>query len=290
VVSPSATYLRLLSKKLYDEVSIKDYAPAGNEAATDWVSSFTDALAAARVVKVPAGQTYNVTDTITLTTAGHSIRGFGMGAATINATSNAKTVIKANNSLDRLVISGLNLTRSATPLTTAFGLDMGQVTGKSLIENVYCGGHWRGFNLGATDTSLLFRCIAEGNSDTGFYLSNPIGGPTQWALIKCLSQVNSGHGFAITGVNTGISTSTWVECESWANSGYAFCLLGSAANPIHSFRLNGFFVGQEGAGEFLLDTYGAGHQIANGYAELCGTAATGRRSPPPRRMTDRALS
>lgn len=272
---------RLLSDKLYEILSVKDFGAVGDGVADD-TAKIQNAINAAQPhtrVYIPPG-TYKVTAPVVLAGWGLTLFGAGMGATTLLVAHSTIDAISIGHGSNRMVVSDLTINSNYVRTGGAGVASRGTVS-NCRISNVQVLNSCEGFVLGATDFSLMENCFAQNNYRHGILLTNsPDSSGVQWTLEHALSEKNNGDGinvYAQPNVGLlGMTLGSFRDVNCFANKGYGCSVMGSAALPIYGFRAQGFFSGQNGKESLYMDSYGDQHSMSEFYIELDGTSPCGR--------------
>ncbi|RQX81806.1 hypothetical protein DF034_17475 [Burkholderia anthina] len=267
---------RSVQSKLADHVNVLDFG-ADATGASDSTTAINNALTAFTQVLLPPG-TFKVSGSLVLTKNGHSLIGSGVGVTTITNSSTSASTITANASLTNLLVTGFTLTRSATAVSGAEGIDFSNIMSLASIHDVITQNNWDGVKLGPTDFSTMYNVVSQKNLNYGVWqVNSAVSGQCQWYPSNVLVQENGNNGWLVqsSAGPTAIALGTYRDIYSFANSGRGMIFLGSAGVPINGVRIIGGFIGQDANSEVYLDTYGDQHMIEGTFFELAGTAATG---------------
>jgi hypothetical protein len=240
-------------------------------------SLIATALAQSKILRLPAG-TFPIGSTIALT-GGMKLMGAGRGATVLTSADSTLTAVTMVG--ESVAVSGLTITKSVTPTTTAcYGIDAGQTTDGAMIQDVRVERHGVGIRLGGAGLSRMQDVLVQWNLSHGVFFTNAVStiNSLQWYCTNVLSQGNSGDGYRVqsTAGKGNCSFGKLVSCYTFANSGRG-CIVSAPAlaDRINSFRMSDCFFGEDGNDELYLDTFGGSHQITNSFLELAGSRATG---------------
>lgn len=293
-LTPSGSVDRLLSEKMYEMMSVKDFGAKGDNA-TDDTAYIQAAINAASQfggeVLIPPG-VYKVTSPLLIWGSGITVSGAGMGCTVLNCPSPSVDVISIVNGSNRITVQNLTIDSNIVR-TGGAGIASRGTIGNSRIVNVQSINQFDGFALGATDFSIMQDCFANNNFRHGVLLTNsPDSAGVQWTLSHVLSQGNDGDGFIVYAQPTagllGITVGGFFDINCFANKGYGLSVRGHPSLPIYGVRVQGYFSGQNGKESLYMDSYGDQHSMAEFYLELDGTGGTGRGLATPATNNARA--
>lgn len=243
----------------------------------DDTPAFAKALANFREVRIPADD-FNIT-TLSPSLQGFQLIGPGKTAAKLICTTANQVGISLPNGVNNFKIRGFTIDRSVTATTTAYGIDCSTViVGQGEISDVQATRHYHGIGLGPTDHSIIEDVICEKNIGAGIRMTNTASnGAVQWNPKHVLVQKNGQQGILFQAVSgpTAVALGTFFWVDTYANSGAGIAIVGTPTTPVNGFRLLGGFIGEDGASEVFLDTYGVGHIINSCFIELPGSVPTG---------------
>lgn len=289
---------RTLANKLLEHISAKDFGAVG-DGVTDDSAAINAAIAAAQplgTVFIPAG-TYKIgAATIGLGGSGVNLVGAGIGSTILKASVAALPIITLTAGSNRLRVSDLTVDSSVVRTPGGYGIYSPGVVSNCTIENVQATNQYNGFQLGATDSSILRHCFAQRNYNSGIVIATvnaASGGGCQWTLQNIVSELNDAHGIDIEAAPyVGVAQMTlgcMMDVNLFGNTGYGCVVIGQAGCPVFGFRVNGMFSGQNGKESLYLNSYGNQHNINNFYVELDGSSATGRTFSTPATHTARGM-
>lgn len=262
----------------YDGVANVKWYGAKGDGVTNDLPALQAAAARHKCVYVPTG-TYPVNGTVNLSLDGSSWYGDGINASIITSSSTNTKMMTVGASLQGVQIRDLQLTRSVTAVAGGDGLDCSTVSlGQASLQRLLIQKQYNGLSLGPTDYSAVEKVIVQKCIQHGFNMTNTAtDGACQWSLNDCLSQMNGGHGYVFTAIAgpAQVTLGTYTSIATFGNSGNGIRIAGLADVPVHDFRLVQGFIGEDGASEILLDTFGRNHQITGGIIELAGRRTTG---------------
>lgn len=257
-------------------ICVPEWFGAVGDNVNDDTAAINAALASGFKQVMLAGKTYKTTDSLKVKTSGLNF--FGTGPATvINIFSNTVSAIVYDPGLTNNQLCEMSIIRQGVAGVNAHGVDIpsSELMNISGVRAQY---HFRGFNLGPTNSGWLSRSLASNNVDSGFHLYNSAQtNQMQWKLNNNLSQVNGNHGYVCVTMqgSTAGNVGTWTNNDTYANSGYGYCFVGLATAPLMGIRVEGGFIGEDGLGEIYLDTYGGMHIFKNMFIEIPGSRSTG---------------
>jgi|GEM_PF-2894468 len=256
------------------------------EGTSDAISSangiaLQNALDTYKAVTLPDG-TFYYPGNLTISKDGAKLIGSGKTSTRLVVSSANKTAIKIAGSLNNVEIGNFTLDRSIVATDGGNGIDCSTVTiGQATIRDMVIQKQYNGLALGPTDYSVVRDCIVQRNQNVGVYMTNtPTDGACQWSMDHVLSQLNGAQGLLFKSIAgpAQVTLGTWVWVDTYANNGVGIGLVGSAAVPVHGARLLGGFIGEDGASEIYLDTYGGNHTLRGLFVELPGQSPTGPTS------------
>ncbi len=244
-------------------------------------------------VYLPPG-VYRVDGTILMRNNGSALIGAGRQATILKSTLTTNPMITFTSGINNAEIRDLWLDRVTPGTGNGFGIDAGvAILGESTISNVRVTRMSIGMNLGCTDHSIIKDCIVSKNTSHGIRIYNSAANASQWSIDGLLSQTNDGYGVlvvTIPGFLPTMSVGSFRNVNTFANTLGGIWVLGSASCSVEGFRLDGFFVGEEGNDGVFLDTYN--HipcTIRNGYAEIIGRNFTGSSFSTPASLVGRGI-
>jgi hypothetical protein len=273
---------RSVESKLRETISVIDYG-ADNTYATDATSAIqaaiTFALITGRTVYIPTG-TYKISGTLSIGGNGTTLIGDGINSTILKSPSAANAVISVGNGLAGIRISGIQINRATAATAGGDGIQWA-LTGISdgFLDNIWVRNCYVGFKLGPSALSFGYNLRAETNVSHGVMQTNNVTwAGNQWTMNNIYCGNNGGDGYTIRSDATaiaGMGTGNMTNIYGYANNGHGMSVVGTVGSPISSLRLYGAFLGQDGASELYLDSYGGDHQIHGGFFELAGTGLTG---------------
>ncbi len=301
-----ASKARTVLDKMYDTVSAFDFMSAAEIADVragtmlyDVTSAINSAISSSLIysnatrVYLPPG-TYRVDGTILMRNNGSALIGAGRQATILKSTLTTNPMITFTNGINNAEIRDLWLDRVTPGTGGGFGIDAGvAILGESIISNVRVTRMSIGMSLGCTDHSIVKDCIVSKNTSHGIRIYNSSANASQWSIDGLLSQTNDGYGVLVVtlpGMLPAMSVGSFRNVNTFANTLGGIWVLGSASCSVEGFRLDGFFVGEEGNDGVFLDTYN--HipcTIRNGYAEIVGRNFTGSSFSTPASMVGRGV-
>jgi hypothetical protein len=252
---------RSLFSKLSDTVSVKDFGAVGDGTTND-TAAFNAALAAYETVIVPPG-TYALGTAILMSKSDRNrLIGAGQLFTTLKNTNTSGAVIETHCT-GIFEIEGLTLTRTATADASAHGIQQVATCGYGTIRDVFITRQHFGIVAGGMTYGLMDRCFSTANLADGILVVGTGGAPTQWQLTNIGVTGNDGNGILVKSFdNTNVTLGEpWMNITSYANTGYGICFQGSASYCIYDIAVHGGFLGSDGAGEILLDTYEGGATV-----------------------------
>jgi hypothetical protein len=208
--------------------------------------------------------------------------GSGRGVSKITSMSTTEPLIYFIGSVPGLALSGMTLDRGVTPQSPAYGIDYNRI-GECSIDDIYVKNHSFGALLGEAGFSNIRNSRFSQNYSGAIRMHTGSTGQLQWTLRNLLLDQNGGDALGVFAVGSAASTSLgeWDMISTFANSGRGICVEGQPGKAIHGVRLRASFLGQDGATELRLNTYGGHHKITDNFFELAGTGPTGRNLGTP---------
>lgn len=267
-----------------DLVSVTDFGAVG-----DGVTDDTTAITAAITAAVAAGskvifdaKTYLVSQ-LNLTANNSILEGqlaSNLGSSgTVIKGSSATLDVLLINAITGYSVSNIVFDRSVTATAGAGIRVLDNATGT--IRDCLSQNQFFGFRLGGTNQSTIRDCQAKSNYSDGFRFIN--GGspyyPLQWYVDTCTSQLNEAWGF-FTYANAGDGSSNITVqhmnlCGTYANNSGGFFWGGGAFHHNNLTCVN-CYGSSDGNHEWEFDNPGTSIELVGCFAELAGTAATGR--------------
>lgn len=285
-----ATYDNIQSGAPFPMVNVRNFGAKGDGVTDDTAAinaAIASVVASGGRVYVPAG-TYKTSATITLGGSGIALVGAGIGATTLKQSVAATPLLTLTSGSNRLTVSDMTLDSSVARTSGGHGIISPGVVSSCTLENLQVLNQYNGFQLGATDSSILRHCFTQQNYNSGIAITTVntgSGGGCQWTLQNIVSQLNDANGIEVRGTAfSGVSQMTlggFFDVNLFANTGFGLVALGTVGCPIFGVRINGFFSGQNGSDSIFLDTFANQHNISNFYLEIDGTSATGRTFSTP---------
>lgn len=288
IASGSGAVARPLSAKLQDyAVTPFDYMDAVTQVkvalrtataadAPAISEAIADAMAAHDAVEFPEGL-YQTNAPIALTRTGQAITGRGSRRVEVRINSTTAKAFTLANGVADYTVRGFKVTRAGTPVAGAGGLECLGTTDNSLIEDVWCEGHWTGMVLGTCDTGRVQNVRCNKNLEDGLYQANASTyGPSQWEMFDILCDRNGRDGWRVQVVDgpAGLILGNTTSIKTFANSGWGCNFIGSATTPIFDVRMEQAFLGSDGLGSVRLNTFGGKHRLC-GFFERNGRDPTG---------------
>lgn len=233
-----------------------------------------------------ANNYYRTVGTVTLQ-QGQSLIGAGAGISKLVCeTANVPTVTLGQN-IYWYSIQDMTIAHATTATAGGDGIYQGQGltdwVDNCFVSNVLLVANYNGANLGKAFAGHWRDVLALGNVNDGIVNTTTgvstvggvaQGGPLQIVFSGCAAQVNGHDGFSYksTGsVPAGSSMGTLIDPVTYANGHHGIsAAVGSASHPMHSIRIDGGFIGEDGGHGIYLDTYGANHAICPQFMETAG--------------------
>lgn len=268
--------------------NVIQYGATGNGSTDDTVAiqaAITACAATKGIVFIPHG-IYATSSALTISSPSVRLVGAGRDATKIRSTVTTGNMITIDNAAVYASVESLTLTR----ITAAVSGNGIQVSGTGeagyvTFRDLYIEKQNRGFYSGPCTFGWIedVTC-AQNTGDAFFFTNNTTTGALQYQISDCLAQLNDGIGFRVFSQNIGasqITLGTWQNISTFGNTGYGISLEGHASCPIHDFRLNAAFLGEDSLSEVRMDTYGGGHMINGTFTELTGSRTTGSSASSP---------
>lgn len=252
----------------------------------DLTAAINAALLAHKTATLPACNA-RVDGPVQFTQSGNRLLGAGRGATMLWSKSTTAKMFTFTTGINDVQIGQMTLDRTVTATAGAHGIDCSNIAvlGQSRFFDLNVRHQYIGIALGSTDFSYLQDTICERNQSHGIYMTNSSATALQWNLENVLCQLNGGRGIEVVSQVFGggnVSMGTWTNINTFANTGGGIWLNGAATRRIQAFRLENFFVGEDGSDAIRLDTYGTlPHTLRNGFIELTGVSATGPTASTP---------
>jgi len=214
--SGAGAVARTLQDKMREVVSVRDFGAVGDGVSDD-TAAFTAAIAAARVVLIPAG-TYRLTSTITLTRFSSSLVGAGGKNETFllidHTDGPGVTIAQGQCALEGLTIAASNARQA---YSTGGVYDLAADLFGVKVYN----------SSGGLTQCRINRVVVQRQPNHGIYMS---GGSNGTMLSQCESNYNRGHGYVFDdgtiggGVSSRCGIVTLESCRAIDNGGNALNL------------------------------------------------------------------
>lgn len=245
---------------------------------TDFLDTyFSDALASGCVEINCEPGLYNISNSLSMSTANQHLKGAGWGRSEIRITSTTASAITLANGIAGYGVSGFKISRVGVASSSALGVEFLGTTDDSLLEDLWIEGHYTNLKIGTCDTGKIRRLRLNKALAYGCYQTNAVSyGPSQWDVDDVLFDRNTVDGWRVqsTAGPAGLILGPMRNVKSFANGGRGIHLIGNSTTPIYDARINDAFLGSDGLGSIRLDTYGGKHRIS-GFFERNGRDATG---------------
>lgn len=262
-----------------------------------WDTAFAAAFAAADWVTVGSGRFYVANPIVIAST--QRLQGAGSVVTEIVSVTANQPVIELPTSSTNIRLSGFRVAHM-DPARLAGSPPIDPYTGRTelgpfgfataggsgirnaitcdgmLFEDIDAAYNYVGYDLAQVGYGLIENCNAGFNASHGFLFAITQPGTLQWYVRGCGSSKNGGDGYRYqcSGTNpNGTSVGQMTSCVTWSNSGNGLSFLGASTAPLHSARIEGGFIGQDGGHGIYLDTYGTKHFVSPAFVELaeaCG--------------------
>jgi hypothetical protein len=239
-------------------------------------AAIAQAMAEHDMVEFPEGH-YQTDAPIALTRTGQAVMGRGSRRVEIRINSTTAKAITLANGVADYTVCGFKVTRTGTPVAGANGLECLGTTDNTLIEDVWCEGHWTGMLIGTCDTGRVQNVRCNKNLEDGLFQTNASTyGPSQWEMFDLLLDRNGRDGWRVqtTTGPAGLILGNTTSIKTFANTGWGCNFIGNSTTPIFDVRMEQAFLGSDGLGSVRLNTFGGKHRLC-GFFERNGRDPTG---------------
>jgi hypothetical protein len=285
----NTTLLDAINKRIDNmgEINVKDYGAKGDKLSDD-IQAFKNAVNTGMNVIVPPGD-YLLSESVVLKKVGQKIKGAGVFATKLIATTPNLPVITVPNGFSEVDINYLTLDRNVPAVMGGDGIRSLGVFSNCNYNHLGVFNQFNGLSLGSTDFGTVSNILFNSNYNDAIYLeNNGTYNNCQWIIKDILLSGNDGHGIMVIGSPdaTGMSLGNWHNINSFANSKNAIAISGNANCGVYGLRLSNSFLGGDGQSEIRLDSYGSMHIINDVFCESSGTSFTGRSNKTPSNVGD----
>jgi len=224
---------RLVSSKLSDVVSVKDFGAVGNG-----VSDLGVALQAAHdalgpdggQISIPAASSYYLMSTGVTFTKSIRLVGDGWFNSEILTNTNGLTLISTNSKLDVVNLHFTALTAARGTCRFIFHQPTSATHGHSTIDNCFFDGALNCYYSQSTNAIVLNNCVfgAEGASGVAILLENAVNPDTGDSFIT-----NNTISGAATVIGIQVNSTSGINiCNNKFNNELAHILVSAGANPM----------------------------------------------------------
>lgn len=214
----------------------------------------------------------------TISNSNARIFGASKGQSVLTSDQTNTVMIQVAANLGNIEIENLGLTRSVTAVAGGVGINCAGYLDTSYFHDLEIQKQYVGGGLSSTGYSELSNCHFHDNIVDNVEMINTAGnGNLQWKLSFNLFEKAGNRGVLVLAVAgpAGVTMGDWINNDFFANSGPNLAVEGLPGTPINGLRIMGGVLGESGASNIRLNTYGGKHSIKDVYSELAGTRTTG---------------